>query len=99
MFGSGLTDRVNLPHTIGGVEWSLTVGRNRRSGRSGPGTVPLPAPVAESPAPAAPAAPVPTRALAVDGLAALKVGVLILDAGDRPLIVNPAAVELGLVTV
>lgn len=34
--------------------------------------------------------------LAVDSLGALRVGVLVLDAADRPVLANPAAVELGL---
>jgi len=37
------------------------------------------------------------RQLATDSLGALRVGVLVLDATDRPVIVNPAAIELGLV--
>jgi two-component system sensor histidine kinase SenX3 len=35
--------------------------------------------------------------LAADALAALRVGVVILDADDEPVLTNPAAVELGLV--
>jgi two-component system, OmpR family, sensor histidine kinase SenX3 len=35
--------------------------------------------------------------VAADVLAALRVGVLVLDSGDRPVLANPAAVELGLV--
>jgi two-component system, OmpR family, sensor histidine kinase SenX3 len=35
---------------------------------------------------------------AADALDALRVGVLILDGADRPVLANPAAVELGLVT-
>jgi two-component system sensor histidine kinase SenX3 len=73
------------------VEWSLAVGWNRRSGRA--------ATSAATSGPGRDAAPGAEGALAVDGLAALKVGVLVLDPGDRPLILNPAAVDLGLVTV
>src|SRR5262245_39929684 len=35
--------------------------------------------------------------LAADAISALRVGVLVLDAQDRPVLANPAAVELGLV--
>jgi two-component system sensor histidine kinase SenX3 len=35
--------------------------------------------------------------LAADALTSLRVGVLVLDAADRPVLANPAAVELGLV--
>jgi two-component system sensor histidine kinase SenX3 len=35
--------------------------------------------------------------LAADTLTSLRVGVLVLDAADRPVLANPAAVELGLV--
>jgi two-component system, OmpR family, sensor histidine kinase SenX3 len=35
--------------------------------------------------------------LATDALTSLRVGVLVLDAADRPVLANPAAVELGLV--
>src|SRR4051794_4113119 len=38
-----------------------------------------------------------TQRVAEDALNALRVGVLVLDAGDQPVLVNPAAVELGLV--
>jgi two-component system, OmpR family, sensor histidine kinase SenX3 len=41
-------------------------------------------------------APVDQR-LAADALTSLRVGVLVLDAADRPVLANPAAVELGLV--
>ena len=37
--------------------------------------------------------------LAADTLSALRVGVIVLDASDNPVLVNPAAVELGLVRV
>jgi len=45
------------------------------------------------------AAPGQTQALALDGLAALRVGVLVLDPADRPVILNPAAIDLGLVQI
>ena len=35
--------------------------------------------------------------IAADALGALRVGVLVLDDTDRPVLANPAAVELGLV--
>jgi two-component system, OmpR family, sensor histidine kinase SenX3 len=43
-----------------------------------------------------PPAPAGER-LAADALTSLRVGVLVLDAADRPVLANPAAVELGLV--
>ncbi|MGE5827481.1 MAG: sensor histidine kinase [Micromonosporaceae bacterium] len=39
----------------------------------------------------------PAHHLAAESLSALRVGVLVLDADDRPVLANPAAVELGLV--
>jgi two-component system, OmpR family, sensor histidine kinase SenX3 len=38
-----------------------------------------------------------TRRVAEDALGALRVGVLVLDAADQPVLCNPAAVDLGLV--
>ncbi len=61
---------VNLPPTIGGVEWAMSW--TRRSGRA------------------------PTR-VAADALDSLRVGVLVLDAADHPVRVNPAALDLGLI--
>jgi two-component system sensor histidine kinase SenX3 len=47
---------------------------------------------------AAPQAPrLAAESLAAESLGALRVGVLVLDAADRPVLANPAAVELGLV--
>jgi two-component system sensor histidine kinase SenX3 len=62
---------VNLPPTIGGVEWAMSW--SRRSGKAPPARV------------------------AADALDSLRVGVLVLDATDQPVLVNPAAVDLGLV--
>ncbi len=62
---------VNLPPTIGGVEWAMSWTRK-------------------------PTARVPTR-LAADALDSLRVGVLVLDAADHPVLVNPAALDLGLI--
>jgi two-component system sensor histidine kinase SenX3 len=62
---------VNLPPTIGGVEWAMSW--SRRSGKAPPARV------------------------AADALDSLRVGVLVLDAADQPVLVNPAAVDLGLV--
>jgi two-component system sensor histidine kinase SenX3 len=67
---------VNLPPTIGDVEWATAMGWHRRSGRSSGPTA---------------------QRLAADALTSLRVGVLVLDAADRPVLTNPAAVELGLV--
>jgi two-component system sensor histidine kinase SenX3 len=44
-----------------------------------------------------PAAPVGNISLARPTLAALRVGVLVLDAADRPVLANPAARDMGLV--
>jgi two-component system, OmpR family, sensor histidine kinase SenX3 len=41
--------------------------------------------------------PHPATEPAADAVAALRTGVLVLDAADRPVLVNPAAYELGLV--
>ncbi len=65
---------VNLPPTIGGVEWAMSW--TRRSARSPTG--------------------VPTR-VAADALDSLRVGVLVLDAADYPVLFNPAARDLGLI--
>ena len=62
---------VNLPPTIGGVEWAMSW--SRKSGKALPARV------------------------AADALDSLRVGVLVLDAADQPVLVNPAAVDLGLV--
>ncbi len=61
---------VNLPPTIGGVEWAMSW--TRKPTRD------------------------PTR-LAADALDSLRVGVLVLDAADYPVLVNPAALDLGLI--
>jgi two-component system sensor histidine kinase SenX3 len=61
---------VNLPPTIGGVEWAMNW--TRRSARE------------------------PTR-MAGDALDSLRVGVLVLDSADHPVLVNPAARDLGLI--
>jgi two-component system, OmpR family, sensor histidine kinase SenX3 len=61
---------VNLPPTIGGVEWAMSW--TRRPGRT------------------------PAR-VAGDALDALRVGVLVLDAADYPVMANPAAADLGLI--
>ena len=37
--------------------------------------------------------------LASDTLGALRVGVVVLDANDQPVLVNPAAVDLGLIRI
>jgi two-component system sensor histidine kinase SenX3 len=65
---------VNLPHTIGAVDWASTVGR--KLARSGSAQA---------------------DRLAADTLNALGVGTLVLDATDYPVLINPAAVDLGLV--
>jgi two-component system sensor histidine kinase SenX3 len=67
---------VNLAPTIGVVEWSMAVGRNRKPAR---------------------AATPQVQQVAADALGALRVGVLVLDAADAPVLANPAAVDLGLV--
>lgn len=61
---------VNLPPTIGGVEWAMSW--TRRPGRA------------------------PVR-LVDDALDALRVGVLVLDSADHPVVANPAAANLGLI--
>jgi two-component system sensor histidine kinase SenX3 len=65
---------VNLPPTIGGVEWAMSW--TRRSARMPTG--------------------VPTRVVA-DALDSLRVGVMVLDAADNPVLFNPAARDLGLI--
>jgi two-component system sensor histidine kinase SenX3 len=62
--------------TIGGVEWAMAIGWQRKSGRA--------------------ATPEDQR-VAADALSSLRSGVLVLDQADQPVLVNPAAVDLGLV--
>ncbi len=64
-------------------------------GKARPGVIPLDAPDGEEDLPA------PVRRVAAKGLGrrsldALRVGVLVLDAEDRPVLANPSAKEMGL---